>query len=174
LHPFAVTVPKRDLRKLTSMADADDPQTALSNLLHRHCVNIQATERLPNGASSAGKSTIFIVISAFVMDVDSRWFLVTAGHCLKEIETAEQQGCTFENWALDDAIHPGAKHQTRIPLDYRNTVKFPYYEPGGADYALFYRKRKIATTLSLPSTSVWIMVGSWRLLLCSRHSNSVW
>jgi hypothetical protein len=74
--------------------------------------------------------------SGFVISVRDRWFLITAGHVIEEIEEAQKLGYMFSDWYLDDTGAAGAKSSIVIPFDYDNAPKFWFHDGSGADYAL--------------------------------------
>jgi hypothetical protein len=58
------------------------------------------------------------VITTFVLSVQERWFLVTAGHCLQKIDEYKGNGYTLSECYLIDSFGTGATHFEPIPFTY--------------------------------------------------------
>jgi hypothetical protein len=50
--------------------------------------------------------------SAFVLSIEGRWLLITAGHCIDDIVDALKDGWTIEWCRLEDSIGPAARYKT--------------------------------------------------------------
>ena len=56
--------------------------------------------------------------SAFVFSVKDRWLLMTAGHCITQVERERKAGCKIVNCRLLDGLNSRASHERPIPFDY--------------------------------------------------------
>lgn len=76
--------------------------------------------------------------SGFLLSLDERWYLVTAGHVLKNMEEAVREGRHFyEGFKLVDCYGSRAPHKDPIPFDFDAANKvYQYDEENGLDYAL--------------------------------------
>ncbi|MBI3911277.1 MAG: hypothetical protein HY320_10130 [Armatimonadetes bacterium] len=78
-------------------------------------------------------------ISGFVVEVQGEWFLVTAGHCLTEVDDARRKGVVFPHWDLDDAASMGARYNQVGPFAFDNAIKGRAYdESTGMDYGVIH------------------------------------
>lgn len=59
-----------------------------------------------------------IVISAFVISIRDKWFLITAGHCIEDVEVAISKGYRVGNTYLVDHMGEGAKYKNGVPFDW--------------------------------------------------------
>jgi len=59
-----------------------------------------------------------IVYTAFVFAVDSHWMLITAGHCITEIEQTRARGGELRRCMLIDSMGEGAAHFHPLPFAY--------------------------------------------------------
>lgn len=76
-------------------------------------------------------------ITTFVVSIDKDWFLVTAGHCLKDIEyLVKKQGYKFVQCRLVDTNGIYANHQQPIPFDFLDAYQFYLTDP--FDYGIVY------------------------------------
>lgn len=70
------------------------------------------------------------LISSFVMSVYDEWFLITAGHCIEDVENALNHGYIIERCRLIDCMGAGAKHIHPIPYDFnKDTACKLCYDP---------------------------------------------
>lgn len=99
--------------------------------LGKHIVCLEWVAR--EGAQDIGSE--YANYTGFVISIRDTWFLLTAGHNLRNIEEAISHGIGG-SWFLDDT-GGGGTHETHIPFDYSNTKKF-WFDEAGADYALLY------------------------------------
>jgi hypothetical protein len=78
-------------------------------------------------------------ISAFVMSVRDHWFLVTAGHCFKEVKEIREGGWTLYSTRLVDNMGDGARHMDPIPFDYDAARPTPIHDAKwDIDYGLIF------------------------------------
>jgi hypothetical protein len=84
---------------------------ALTRRLLRHCVAIYYNFRINDERRQ-------FVHTAFLLAVEGRWLLMTAGHCVREIETARAQGGVLTQCMLIDSMGEGAVHYHPVPFPY--------------------------------------------------------
>lgn len=58
------------------------------------------------------------VITTFILSVDDRWFLVTAGHCIESIEKLIGNGYKIQKCRLIDSMGLAARYPDSIPFNY--------------------------------------------------------
>ena len=58
------------------------------------------------------------VFTTFVASVRDIWILVTAGHCITDVEEAARQGYTIKRARLLDSAGPDATYRESVPFDY--------------------------------------------------------
>ena len=76
--------------------------------------------------------------SGFLIEARAVWFFVTAGHILRDIETALQQGCTFDAWRLHDQTSGEKFKGAAIPFHFdADEWLVVRDEEKGIDYAAF-------------------------------------
>jgi hypothetical protein len=112
---------------------------ALSSFL-RHFVPLQV-EYLAEGQQR------FAVFSAFVLEVEDVWFLVTAGHVLIELEElrASKGVSNLRGWLLD-ANHSEAPHVERLPYAIADEAGWKLDE-NGLDFGVLPLSELIVTQL---------------------------
>jgi hypothetical protein len=59
-----------------------------------------------------------LVITAFVLSVSEQWFLITAGHCITEIENIRENGYKLVRCKIIDSFGIEAVHKQPIPFPY--------------------------------------------------------
>jgi hypothetical protein len=67
------------------------------------------------------------VVTTFVLSVQELWFLVTAGHCLQEVDKRKKEGYLIQKCYLMDSLGEGAKHFEPIIFTY--DLAKPQYMP---------------------------------------------
>jgi hypothetical protein len=87
------------------------------------------------GLRKKGKLKRFWV-TAFVLSIKQNWFLVTAGHCLKEVDTAIRDEYELEYTTLHDYFGRDASYDVSVPLDYREAQKLIDFTDAGTDFGL--------------------------------------
>jgi hypothetical protein len=109
---------------------ANVTENDLVGYFHRHVVPMHFT--FDNGQSSHSA-----LITAFVMSVNDEWLLVTAGHCLRDIETlVRQQGYKISTCNLIDSNGLGATHSDPIPFAYEWAHPAYICDDEGYDYGI--------------------------------------
>ena len=73
-------------------------------------------------AFQKGEHVHKVVITAFVLSVSEKWFLITAGHNIQDIEVlTDVRGYQITSCQLIDSLGVGATHRTPIPFAYRES-----------------------------------------------------
>ncbi|KXS33166.1 MAG: Uncharacterized protein AWT59_0723 [Candidatus Gallionella acididurans] len=107
-------------------------------LLHRHFINLMC---LDSGAEARLKNKgkpAFYNFSAFIVEINSRWFAITAGHIFDTLKKAQANGANISRWHIDDSIvssKPEHPYPITIDID-RDVIWFSDNVPG-VDYACF-------------------------------------
>lgn len=101
------------------------------------------------------------VISGFVVSVKGEWFYVTAGHVLRDIQTALDTGSTFDIWRLGDQTAGNRFQDKAIPYGF-DIKQWGVIEDdaSGLDYAAvhiggLYRKQLEAGGVSALDKGAW-------------------
>lgn len=107
------------------------------------------------------KSRQFIV-TAFVLSVENQWFLITAGHCLREIEKLQLQGTEIVSCALIDTMGANAIDKFTIPFAYEDASPEYLSDELEFDYgvillSLYYRQHLEANGIQPLTEEVWDM-----------------
>jgi hypothetical protein len=95
------------------------------------------------------RESSIMCFSGFVMETHERWFLVTAGHILADIDTAVRSGLQgiFQTRVID-FFGPNATHQTLVPIQYNDTYKYYEYDKAtGTDFGFIYLRPLICANL---------------------------
>jgi hypothetical protein len=96
------------------------------------------------------RDTQNFVVTAFVLSVGSEWFLITAGHCIHDIERLTHEfGYQITQCYLLDSMGLGGKHHDPIPFDYESASPTCLSEHREFDYGILslssYYKRLLET-----------------------------
>ncbi|MGO9600139.1 MAG: hypothetical protein ACLP7Q_19295 [Isosphaeraceae bacterium] len=81
------------------------------------------------------ENTFFI--AGCIISIKQRWFFVTAGHCIEELEAAFQH-TRIERVRLVDYSGTQSIDKHPIPFDYKNSLRRYAHESNGADYGFIY------------------------------------
>jgi hypothetical protein len=76
-----------------------------------------------------------LILTAFVLEVRGIWFLVTAGHALKEIHAALSHGYDLSHCRLLDFVGPQASFEQEVPFEY-NAADAAVIDVEGMDYGV--------------------------------------
>jgi len=76
--------------------------------------------------------------STFVISIYDQWLLVTAGHCIEEIDATIRKGYKIERSRLVDTMGLGAKSSEPIPFDLEGSSRMKLSENEKYDYGLIY------------------------------------
>jgi len=116
-----------DKQKVSAPADND----ALVQFFHRHVVPIYFSFKKGSERSAC-------VVTSFVMSIYDQWFLVTAGHCIEEIEENLSKGYEIERCRLIDFMGFDAPHTEPIPFDYSESAATKLCYDPTYDYGLLF------------------------------------
>jgi hypothetical protein len=112
--------------------DARDVQRWLS----RHLVSMVHIYRHLDANGNLQGDSLISASSCFVMSFGERWFLVTAGHVLKELEELlEHPRVRLIQSCLIDALGSDAIHNSNLPFTYDKSNRF-YIDQDGLDFGL--------------------------------------
>lgn len=75
--------------------------------------------------------------SGMIMSFEEEWFLVTAGHCLKDLDKAIESS-QVDGVSIIDYLGENAKHYMRLPFDYANSRRWYDYKVNGYDVGIIY------------------------------------
>jgi hypothetical protein len=100
------------------------------------------------------------VVSAFVLSVLDEWFLITAGHCFREIEDLQSRGTKINSCVLVDTIGSDAIHKDPIPFVYEHVSPLYLSEDLHYDYGIihlpsYYRQLLEANNVQSLTEDVW-------------------
>ena len=109
----------------------------IAGYFNQHCVPLYIH-------INKGEDNHHYVFSSFVISIDDEWFLVTAGHCLREIEKVKKAGYTITKARFLDFGGLNAKHFQPIPFDYDSSTT-AHLDDDKYDYGIihiteYYRK----------------------------------
>ena len=102
-----------------------------------------------------------IVVTSFILSVSDHWFLVTAGHCIRQInELIERTDVQLVQCQLIDSLGQGAKHLDPIPFTYRMANPIQLSDDYAFDYgfipiSLYYRGLLEKNNVAPLTEAVW-------------------
>jgi hypothetical protein len=108
-----------------------------------------------------GQDTQSVVVTAFVLSVSDQWFLVTAGHCIRDIETlTDHYGYEITRCQLIDSLGLGATHPEPIPFVYENSHPACLSDDYAFDYGVmalspYYRQLLQTNNVQALTEEVW-------------------
>ena len=106
----------------------DDLDGQIVSFFFRHVVPIKITVE-------KGEDKVTKFRTAFLLSVKEYWFLITAGHIIKSIDEALDQGYRITEFQLIDFLGENAKNSSPIPFVYdRNSNS--YYDDGEIDFGV--------------------------------------
>jgi hypothetical protein len=126
----------------------------LVGFFHRHVVPVLFT--FQKGADIQN-----IVITTFVLSVSERWFLITAGHVIRNIEElTDAHGYEITRCQLIDSLGLGAKHFVPIPYVYEESYPTCLSDDIGFDYGVlglsqYYKELLQANNVQALDEEVW-------------------
>lgn len=133
------------------MARSDDD---LIGFFHRHLVPIFISLK-------SGQKTQSTVLTAFLMSVEEKWYLITAGHSISKIEElTTQHGYRISKCLLIDSLGAGAKYPHPIPFVYEKANPTCISDERDFDYGFlevssYYRKLLEANKVKPLDEEVW-------------------
>lgn len=126
----------------------------LVGFFHRHLVPIYFS-------CQKEKDIQNFVVTYFVLSVSSQWFLITAGHCIHDIDRLiNKSGYQITKCYLIDSMSLGAKHPEPVPFDYKNSNPVCLSEDREFDYGVmvlssYYRKLLETNNVLALNEEVW-------------------
>src|SRR5690348_9455896 len=90
-----------------------DLTNSVARKIGSHFVTLSCVQYL--GHDDCEKTLVF---SGFIVDVMDEWFYITAGHVLKDIQSALAAGYRFDVWRLGDQTAGNKFNNTAIPYDF--------------------------------------------------------
>lgn len=105
--------------------------------LHRHLINLMCFDSGELALSKNNNKPFIYNFSAFVVEIDKKWLVVTAGHIFSDIKKAIEAGSIISDWQIDDSsVTDTPSRPYPISLDIDN-VLFMHDTVPGMDYAAF-------------------------------------
>jgi len=101
------------------------------------------------------------VVTAFVLSVSDQWFLITAGHCIRDIEARiDYYGYDNTRSQLIDSLGLGATHPEPIPFVYKDSHPAQLSDDYAFDYGVmalspYYRQLLQANNVQPLNEEVW-------------------
>jgi hypothetical protein len=127
-----------------------DVYTRGVRFFQRHVVPIQF-EFIPK---SGGKPH-YVVITSFLVSVRGTWLLLTAGHCVDDVQQNLDAGASLR-CRLIDCAGQGAKYQVMVPFDWKGAVPSRVFKDREIDLGLVWvddlTKRALAANNVEPLT----------------------
>lgn len=101
----------------------------LVGFFHRHVVPVFFSFQKDNDIQN-------FVVTTFVLSVSDYWFLITAGHCIRDIEKLADHGYRIVRCQLIDSLGLGAKHPEPIPFAYQESHPICLSDDYAFDYGI--------------------------------------
>lgn len=95
------------------LRDMSDLTQLFFRSVGRHFVTLSCVQRRPGTTTEH-----IVVVSGFLTEVAGCWIYVTAGHVLRDIQTAMRAGSEFDVWRLGDQTAGNPFDDTAIPFDF--------------------------------------------------------
>jgi hypothetical protein len=119
------------------VAESEADQQSLNNLMRefgKHLVSMGWVDRTPSRVKANNGQAVAFQVSAFVVSVKGVWFLITAGHILKDIQDGVPKGQVLTDFFINDAWGPQSTNKP-IPFDFKSAIKsFWQDDQIGVDY----------------------------------------
>ncbi len=140
-----------DETKVYSMKNLTYPE--ITRYLNKHFVPLHFH------FSKAGKN-YHPIISAFVISISNEWFLITAAHCLDDVEkNIKDPFCKLEKSSLIDYGSLEAIHGHPIPFDYESTrrvhIHVDKFDYGIIHLSNFYQRQLEANNIQPLNEDTW-------------------
>jgi hypothetical protein len=126
----------------------------LVSFFHRHVVPVFFTLQ-------KGEDIQNFVVSTFVLSVADQWFLITAGHCIRDIETLmDHDGYKITRCHLIDSLGLGATHSEPIPFVYEDAYPTCLSDDYAFDYGVimvspYYKQLLQANNIKAITEEAW-------------------
>lgn len=97
--------------------------------------------------------------TSFLISIDDRWFIITAGHCMEDVDRNIKEGYEIDRCRLIDSGGLEAKHNNPIPFDYSGASKM-HVDIEGLDLGViaitdYYKAQLEANNVKPLSEKVW-------------------
>jgi len=100
------------------------------------------------------------ILTAFVLSVSNRWFLITAGHCLTNIKQLLSDGYQIVECSLIDSLGPDAGNRIPIPFPYEPNnalvVDNDEFDYGAIALSDYYRRLMEKNNIRPLNEEVWL------------------
>jgi hypothetical protein len=134
------------------ITDKEDEE--LVRFFHRHVPALSFT-------FEKGQDVQTLVVTTFILSISGHWFLITAGHCIREIEAmTHKYGYQLKRCQLIDSLGLGAKHLEPIPFAYKNSFPTCLSDDFAFDYGVmilspYYKPLLKANNMQALDEEVW-------------------
>jgi hypothetical protein len=99
------------------------------------------------------------LITTFVISINGRWLLMTAGHCITEVQHYRDNGYVISRCNLIDSLGVGATYKDPVPLDYDDSKPTALCSNPTWDYGVIIPRRN--TCLLMQANGVVPMSKDW-------------
>lgn len=126
----------------------------LVGFFHRHVIALVFTFQKE-------RETRNLAVTAFVLSVSDQWFLITAGHCIRLVDSMTSElGYNLSRCQLVDSLGIGALHPEAIPFAYRDSHPTCISDDYAFDYGVmvlspYYRRLLQANSVEALDEDVW-------------------
>jgi hypothetical protein len=101
-----------------------------------------------------------VVVTAFVLSVSEQWYLITAGHCITEIEHIRENGYKLVSCNLIDSLGTEAVHKQPIPFPYDTVPHSCLSDDYAFDYGVirlttYYKKLLLQNNVKALNEETW-------------------
>lgn len=108
----------------------------------RHVVPIQFAF-----TPSSGGKPHYALITSFLVSVRGVWLLLTAGHCIDDVQENLDRGCSLTCWLVDCA-GAGAKHREMLPFDWKGAEPARLFKDSNIDIGVVWVPELIRAALA--------------------------
>lgn len=108
-----------------------------------------------------GQDVQTITVTTFILSVLDNWFLITAGHCIREVEAmTNEYGYELTRCQLIDSLGLGVKDFIPIPFAYKNSLPICLSDDFAFDYGVmtlspYYKELLKANNMQALTEEVW-------------------
>lgn len=124
----------------------------IAGYFNQHCVPLHVH-------FNKGKENHHYVFSTFIISIANEWFMITAGHCLREIEKVKNAGYSIVKTNLIDFVGKNAKHFQPIPFDFGSShsahLADDKYDYGIIHISYYYRRLTESNSIIALNEEVW-------------------
>jgi len=124
----------------------------IAGYFNQHCVPLYVH-------FNKGKENHHYVFSTFIISITNEWFMVTAGHCLREIEKIKNVGYSIVRASLIDFGGINSRHFQPIPFDFEDShnahLGDDKYDYGIIYISNYYRRLMESNNIIALNEEVW-------------------